>query len=162
LSAIKLLAIVLVFFLTLSGVIDFFPIKNDTASSLADAPNDPDIAWIKENTPPDAVFLNTSYLYHPASLAGRKIFLGWPYFSWSLGYDTHKRNRVAQLIYHGESRTATCNLLQQNHIDYLETRQPDPRTELEINHIFFENHFFPVYKNPANGFTIYSVSRSCQ
>jgi len=157
----KLLAIVLVFFLTLSGVIDFFPIKNDTASSLADAPNDPDIAWIKENTPPDAVFLNTSYLYHPASLAGRKIFLGWPYFSWSLGYDTRERDQTMREFFSGRDLDQTCRFLKQNRLDYLAVGNPRSEPDFEINHPFFRENFKSVYESQRRHLTIFRVGDTC-
>ena len=62
------------------GIIDFFPIYNDTKIELPDYRLNQDSFWIKNNTKPNSIFLNTTYLYDPASLAGRKIFMGWPYF----------------------------------------------------------------------------------
>lgn len=156
----KMFALLLIFFLTLSGIIDFFPIKNDALMIIADAPTNPDVAWIKENTSPKAVFLNSSYLYHPASLAGRKIFLGWPYFAWSVGYDTNKRDRVLREIYRGESLTATCSLLSENKIDYVAVEKR-ARLDFPNNSSFFEKNFISLYKNSETGFTVFSVSQSC-
>ena len=47
----KIFVVPLVLIMTLSGIIDFFAIKNDGLGELPDYPNNPDIAWIMENTP---------------------------------------------------------------------------------------------------------------
>ncbi|MEK7521366.1 MAG: hypothetical protein AAB599_01010, partial [Patescibacteria group bacterium] len=65
----KVVAGLLIVLLTFSGVIDFFAVKNDVFYKLEDYTKNPDVSWIKDNTPRDAVFLNSTYLYHPASLA---------------------------------------------------------------------------------------------
>lgn len=158
----KILVSFLVFFLTFSGIIDFFPIKNDFLYAIADAPKNPDIKWIKENTSPQAVFLNSSYLYHPASLAGRKIFLGWPYFAWSAGYDTDKRGIVMKSIYENNNKKQICQLLFNNKIDYFtveDTRDDNNLPKIEF--YFFQNNFNPIYSNYKNNFKIYEVKSNC-
>jgi len=158
----KIVAPALVFFLIFSGMIDFFPIKNDPSYFIDDASKNPDIAWIKNNTSADAVFLNSSYIYHPASLAGRKIFLGWPYFSWSAGYNTEQRDGVLREMLNPSDGQRLCFLLHQNKIQYLaiETGTKDPT--FVINYSFFNENFLSVYKNKTNDFTIYSVASGCQ
>lgn len=157
----KVVTPILLFFLIFSGLIDFFPIKNDSRVALPDYPKNPDIAWIKENTPKNAVFLNSSYLYHPASLAGRKIFLGWPYFAWSAGYDTDKRALLQKEIYQEEETTKICQKLLENKIDYVETQTtPDP--SLSIDLAFWEKNFPLAYQNPKTGFRLYKIGGACQ
>ena len=159
----KILSLIIIFFLTLSGIIDFFPIKNDSFVSLNDAPKNPDILWIKENTPPNTVFLNSSYLYHPASLAGRKIFLGWPYFAWSTGYDTEKRGKIMKLVYENKDKKRICELLIDNKIDYFTTENTKGDKNLpQIDLEFFQTNFQPDYKNLQNDFQIYEVKINCQ
>jgi hypothetical protein len=159
----KILASVLIFFLTLSGIIDFFPIRNDFLYAIDDAPKNPDIAWIKENTPPQSVFLNSSYLYNPASLAGRKIFLGWPYFAWSAGYNTDQRGKIMKAIYENKDKKKTCQLLIDNKIDYFTTEDTSGDRNLpEIDIEFFQTTFRPAYSNPKNDFQIYEVKSNCK
>ena len=158
----KILAMVIIFFLTLSGIIDFFPIKNDSSLTIDDFPKNPDITWIKEKTPPKSVFLNSSYLYHPASLAGRKIFLGWPYFAWSAGYDTDQRGKIMKAIYENKDKNKICQLLTNNKIDYLITEDTRGDKNLpEIDLESFQTTFEPVYSNPKNNFQIYEVKSNC-
>lgn len=157
----KIVTPVLIFFLILSGIIDFFPIKNDRFMTIDDYPKNPDISWIINHTPKDAVFLNSSYLYHPASLAGRKIFYGWPYFAWSLGYDTNMRFTLMKQIFNTDNFKAICLKLKQNKISYINTSDPSGIEDIKINYLFFEKNFIMVYKNPTNNLTIYDVNKSC-
>jgi hypothetical protein len=158
----KVLSLIIVFFLTLSGIIDFFPIKNDSFIAINDAPKNPDILWIKENTPPKSVFLNSSFLYHQASLAGRKIFLGWPYFAWSAGYGTEQRNKIMKNIYESQNKEEICQLLINNKIDYftIENTKGDENLP-QINLEFFQMNFQSVYKTYHNDFQIYEVKLNC-
>jgi hypothetical protein len=92
---------VMVFFvgLTISGVIDFFPILNDRKITIQDWQKQPVSVWLKENTAQDAAFVTTTYLYHPASLVGRKLFLDYGYFDWSLGYDDRTRRESLPVLF---------------------------------------------------------------
>jgi len=155
----KILALFLIFFLTLSGIIDFFPIKNDSLFAVDDAPKNPDIEWIKENTPPSSVFLNSSYLYNPASLAGRKIFLGWPYFAWSAGYDTDKRSETLRNILNSSSLPSACSILKKENINYIEMKEPNNLEKVPINYNFFKQNFIEVFKGEI---TIYDIQLTCQ
>lgn len=153
---------ILFFLLIFSGIIDFFPIMNDQKITLTDYPINKDVNWIKESTPPDSVFLNSSYIYDPASVAGRKIFLGWPYFAWSAGYNTDVRKQILSQILGSNSLDGLCKLLQENHIDYLEIQNLENRT-LEVPKVssIFSEKFIPLYINIDEEYAIYSVSENC-
>lgn len=158
----KLIVPILIFFLTLSGIIDLFPIKNDSMYTIIDAPKNQDILWIKENTPPDSVFLNSSYLYHPASLAGRKIFLGWPYFAWSAGYDTTKRDKERKRILGASTlnKDFVCDFLTTNKIHFVSLDSKEKG--ILLNYSFWETNFPKVYENKESSLFIYDVRRSCR
>lgn len=151
--------IVLVFpFLILSGVIDFFPIKNDNKMSIADYPKNPDVAWIMNNTPKDAVFLNSSYLYHPASLAGRKIFLGWPYFPWSLGHDTNGREELRKNLLATSEFKYFCDEIKRHNISYVAI---DSLENMVINSKFFLEKLTKIYENEKTGLIIFNAIDKC-
>lgn len=135
---------VLVFLLIFSGIVDFFPIYNDSKISLADYPKREEIRWIMENTPKDAVFLNSDYLYNPASLAGRKIFLGWPYFAWSQGYDTEKRDLVRKNLLKTNDWKYFCDSTIENKINYaiIENEKQSMSENFEI---VYENEIYKIY-----------------
>lgn len=153
----KVAAFVLLFFVTFSGVIDFFAVKNDFFYKIDDYPKSVEVSWIKENTPKSAVFLNSSYLYNPASLAGRKIFLGWPYFAWSLGYDTNGRDRLMREMLNASDLEGFCRAVHSNKIGYIELSNPDSNSELAINFDFFKNNFEEIFKNPKTNLFIFNT-----
>jgi hypothetical protein len=159
----KLIIIPVILFLTLTGIIDFFPIVNDNHIVLKDIPNNEAAAFIKESTPKASVFLNSSYLYNPASIAGRKIFMGWPYFAWSAGYDTHSRGKLMDNIFTSVDKREICMLLKLNKIDYFTIQDTSQDRDFpNINLRFYNNNFTPVYIDAVNpDFMIFSVSANC-
>lgn len=147
--------------LIVSGVIDFFVVFNDQKGGVADVEKSDVVTWIATNTPASSVFLNSSYIYHPASLAGRKIFLGWPYFAWSAGYDTNTRLTQMQRMYESEDPMVVCKLFTTYHISYVTIDKPP---------VIQEVHFPPspnpsilelVYEIPDKTFQIYRPKASC-
>lgn len=152
----KPIALFLVILLTFGGIIDFFPIKNDRKFKVLDIPKNKAAQWITKNTPKDAVFLNSTYLYDSASIAGRKIFLGWPYFSWSIGYNTNQRFETQQTLLTSNNKHKLCDNL--NAIDYIEVSKY-PHELLEINTFFFEKEFTKSYED--ENLTIYNVRETC-
>lgn len=156
------IVIVAIFFLIFSGIIDFFSIKNDRFMTISDYPKNLTIQWIIKNTQKNSTFLNTSYLYDSASLAGRKIFMGWPYFPWSLGYDTTQRNFEMQKIFEATNRNIACNLLWKNDISYIEIDIPslsDPNLP-KISRLYLED-LKHVYDNNLKSYFIINVNDSC-
>lgn len=157
----KTISISLFLFMTLGGIIDLFPIFNDNKVEISDYKIDQRALWIKNNTNPNSIFLNSEFLYDPASLAGRKIYLGWPYFAWSQGYNTDKRfSQLSDILGSREKNTA-CELLESNNIDYVEI-QSTPDSNFPPNSQVFSKYFKPVYKDINNNYSIYNVKGSCQ
>ncbi len=158
----KIFSTVLLFFLTLTGVIDFFPILNDSYMIVKDIPNNKAATFINQSTPKNSVFLNSSFLYHPASIAGRKIFMGWPYFPWSVGYDTNKRGVEFNLMYTSYDKELVCSLLRKNNIDYITTENTEFNRDLpKINTSFFQNNFKMIYKDNESNIEIFEIYSSC-
>ena len=145
-----------------TGIIDFFPIKNDRLITLVDIPNNKVANFILKNTPKDSVFLNSSYLYNPASLAGRKIFMGWPYFSWSAGYNTDQRQGQMQQMFNPGKKEFLCRDLEKYNIDYVETQKPIGLEGVTVNYSFFEENFKPIFEDHVKKITIFSVEKSCK
>lgn len=157
----KVFVLPFVIIMTLSGIIDFFAVANDQMGEQPDYPINPDIAWIMENTPRDAVFLNSTYFFDTASLAGRKIFFGWPYFAWSVGHDTYKRDKITRTMLNPPDLPTLCKMLNQNDIDYISIISDRRSEDFEINFEFFEQNFVKVYKNEANKIILYKTSPPC-
>lgn len=147
--------------LVLSGIIDFFAVKNDVKIPVIDLPANRAATWIRDNTPPSAVFLNSSYFFHPASLAGRKIFLGWPYFSWSAGYDTHQRFAEMKQMYEKDNLQTFCYKAKTYGIKYLTLEKIHYISEIDYQDELFERSFNLVYEDKNKNFRIYDGSSTC-
>lgn len=152
----------LIFFLTVSGVIDFFAVYNDPKGAVKDIPADKTATWILKNTPADAVFLNSSFFYHPASIAGRKIYLGWPYFAWSEGHDTTTRYNDWKKMYEEENLLSLCMDTRKADISYATVQTKNADSELKSQVKPLEKNSRPVYQNDLDGYSIYDLSGSCK
>lgn len=152
---------VYIFFLTLSGVIDFFVVFNDRKGAVADVGNSEIATWIATNTPPSSIFLNSSFLYHPANLAGRKIYMGWPYFVWGNGY-LHDRLPIMKRLYESKDPAIFCPLLQNANIAYITVE--DTTNDLVMPHIeptYFLNNYQPLYSKKDTTYAIFSTNSLC-
>ncbi len=157
----KLLAPLLFLALIMGGLVDFFPVANDHSYALSDYPANPDVSFFVDHTPRNAVVLNSTWFYHPASLAGRPIFNGYSYFTWSVGYDQTLREFQTLAIYQAPSKLIACDLLRQHHISYVELNL-HPENFIHPNWSLWQQDFHPVYFNPSSDVTVYDVKSSCQ
>jgi hypothetical protein len=151
---------VLLILLTLSGVIDFFAVKNESKGGLEDIRANPDVSFFFDHTKPQDIVLNSTWFYHPASLAGRSIFAGYSYFTWSHGYDQSAREKDQISIYRSRSKQEACNLLKKHSISYVELSK-SPENYLQPNVALWNSEFIPVYSSPRGSIKVYSVSENC-
>ena len=158
----KPVVVICTFFMIFGGIIDFFPLYNDHKVSIADYESKSESQWIIKNSAPDSVFLSTIYLYDPASLAGRKTFLGWPYFAWSQGYNTEKRGEILKEILGADNKIKTCDLLVNNNINFVEIKiEEPPNPDVPTISNLWQESFAKAYENSENRYTIYSVKKNC-
>ncbi|MBI4064917.1 hypothetical protein HY409_00910, partial [Candidatus Gottesmanbacteria bacterium] len=153
------LLVVLVVFLTLSGVIDFFVVANDRKGTIADVGNSEIATWILKNTPPSSVFLNSSYIYHPASLAGRKIFLGWPYFAWSAGYSKNRMPIMKEMYENSDNR---CQLFDTYDISFITVQDVNNDPNLpNIDLSYFLKSFSATFVSGDKTYAIFTKEALC-
>ena len=146
--------------LTLSGVIDLFPIINDTKGSIADVAVNPDAQYIQSHTEPTDVILNSTWFYHPASLAGRSIFSGYTYFTWSYGYDQITREQTLKNIYAAPDIGSLCALLTTQTIRFVELN-PKPESYVQPNLTLWDS-LTPAYENSATHLKVFDAHTLCQ
>lgn len=154
-----ILTLTLTLILTLGGLIDLFPVINDRYIEVSDSPSNPDVTYFL-SLPPKTVILNSFWFYHPASLAGRSIYNGYSYFTWSYGYDQVTREKLAINIYSALSKEIACSRLKNANINYIEI-SPNNETFLSVNDQLWKTAFIPSYANFASGMVVYSVSQNC-
>jgi len=114
----RVIAILLASPIIAGGLIDFFPIHNASFIE-TNYTKDRLIDWIRAETKPDAVFLSDKFVNHPILLAGRRIFFGYTYFTWSSGYDIGKREVAYKLMFESRNAHQVFTLLKANGIDYV-------------------------------------------
>jgi hypothetical protein len=108
--------LVLLFF---GGFCDLFPIINDHMGEMDDNQNSASAQWVLANSQPQATFLNLSSNFDFVMLTGRKIYLGVPYFNWSLGYPEQQRtDEIKKLITDNFPKAEFCDYMQTNKINF--------------------------------------------
>jgi len=150
----------LIIILTLSGIIDLFAVINDTKGTVPDVHSDPDTAYILNKTDLYAVIANSTWLYHPASIAGRAIFSGYTYFTWSYGYNQGGRESEQTALYQSPDLSMLCNRLKSEGIAAVELNER-PEQYLSPNMDLW-NNLIPDYENPQSGRRIYITEHICR
>ena len=117
----RILAAVLTVCLTITGIYDFVIIVRDngpghrvtvnTNSSLTD--------WLAQNLDSRDLILTPEYSISEVTMAGVMMYLGWPYYAWSAGYDTYGRAENAKEIYTSRDPERVKSLVQQEGITYI-------------------------------------------
>jgi hypothetical protein len=125
--------------LTVTGFIDLISLGNINAPSRAVVIQEkaPLRLWIQEHLDPDGIILSKNYYMHPALAAGRKLFNGWQYYTWSAGYDSAGRDRVVRTVLEGADPGRLADLLRKNRIRYL-LIDDETRREFRVREDLFE------------------------
>jgi hypothetical protein len=111
-------AIALLLVVTLGGAIEWFRIHNDTTVDVPFRQNRLS-DWLQSQTNSRDVFLTDRFVLHPILLNGRRIFYGWPYFGWSMGYPTGTRDALYEKMFTEKDPTKLVQLLNENGITYV-------------------------------------------
>src|SRR6266516_921005 len=155
----KFVAAVLFLLIIPGGVIDFFPIHN-TGWSEVTYRNDPLIDWLKKETTPRDIFLTDRFVNHPILMAGRRVFYGWPYYSWGAGYDAAKRDRVYTELFESKDPWKVYHLLKENGISYVAYDNAVQQGQFikRPNQHLYATYFPQVFEDTRyNGLVIYRV-----
>lgn len=118
----RLLPTMLLVLCILGGVQDFFPNLNQVQIMIPEQ-----VDWTIYSTikrlPPESKILNSKLCHDPAGLAGRSIFYGWPYFGWSQGLATAKREQFFRQLFETQDQQHFCQLLRKFNLSYLQARK---------------------------------------
>jgi sugar lactone lactonase YvrE len=157
----RLAALALALAIVIGGAIDLFPIHNSYFIHLKYG-NDPLVKWVRTNTKPHDIFLSDRFVNHQILLAGRRLFYGWPSFSWGAGYDTTKRDHVYRQLFESTDPYAVYRLLRENRIAYVAIDEGVRRGEFikRPNEDVYSLNFQKVWEDKANTYSslvIYKV-----
>ncbi|HEU0273860.1 MAG TPA: hypothetical protein VFQ83_04980 [Candidatus Udaeobacter sp.] len=154
-------AIALLLVITLGGAIEWFRIHNDT---IVDVPfkRNPLSDWLQTQTSPKDIFLTDRLVIHPILLNGRRIFYGWPYFGWSMGYPTGTRDALYEKMFTEKDPTKLVHLLNENDISYvaIDNALRSGFLKGKLNEAIYRRLFKVVFQDKENRFgalTIYQV-----
>lgn len=114
----RLLVVLLLIPILAGGIIDFFPIRN-ASFVYTNLTNDRLIKWIQAETKPRAVFLTDKFVNHQILLGGRRIWMGYTYFTWSAGYNLPPREIAYRQMWESKNAHQVFTLLKANGIDYV-------------------------------------------
>jgi hypothetical protein len=154
-------AFVLALIVMAGGVIELFRIQNDYWHDIPFR-NNRLSKWLLQNTKPTDVFLTDRFMHHPILLNGRRIFYGWPYFPWSMGYRTADRDEIYRQMLTVENPDIVLDLLQHNGIKYVAIDDGVRNGYLHVRENLFALHLRKVYQDTENRFdnlNIYEVPR---
>ena len=114
-------AVLLAVCLTATGIYDFVVILRNNGpghrvtvnmeSTLTD--------WLAEHLDSEDLLLTPEYSMSETTMSGVMMYLGWPYYAWSAGYDTYGRAQKAVEIYTSEDPTAVDRLVKEEKITYI-------------------------------------------
>lgn len=159
-----LVVILMIVALTFSGLMDVFPVVNDYDGQTNDEPHSPIQAYIRQNTPPQSQFVTTTYMYNPASMAGRFLFLDYGYHAWSMGYqDRPKRDLLPQIFSPSIDQSSWCQVVLTAGVDYVLL---DPRPEavedgrIDVTGSRLVREWSPEYTS-SDGWRLYNVKKIC-
>lgn len=159
----KPIAISLLILLTTSGFMDFFPVYNDSYHYINDIPRSDTAKFILNNSDPQSIFLPADKFYNPASLAGRRLWFGYSYFPWSMGYDTGYREAKSRNIFASNIEyEIVCGLLIDQKIDYIIISSGKGQIgDTDVQQSIIVREFNPIFQNQTEGHSIYKVKENC-
>jgi hypothetical protein len=157
----KPVAVALALVVTLGGMIEWFRIHNDIVVDVPFKQNRLS-DWLQTNTTPKDVLLTDRFVIHPILLNGRRIFYGWPYFGWSMGYPTGVRDVLYEQMFTEKDPTKLVHLLNENRISYvaIDNGVRSGFLKGKLNEPIYKRYFKMVFQDKENRFgalTIYRV-----
>lgn len=144
-----ILAILLALAMTLTSVIDFFPVSNDP-DVVVKYENDRLTTWILENTKPDDIFLTQTLLSHPILFTGRRVFLANTLYAWTAGYNVGARETLYKLMFQEINSDVLIRLLHENKIAYVAIDDGVRKNDLlrgSLNELVYQGNFEKVFED---------------
>ena len=117
----RILALVLVVCLTVTGAYDFVIILRNNGQGHRVAVNmDSSLTdWLAETLTHKDLLLTPEYSVNEVTMSGVMMYMGWPYYAWSAGYDTYGRAQKAETIYTSSDAAEIKQLVKQEKITYI-------------------------------------------
>lgn len=147
----KTISVLLIILLTCTGAYDMLTIYNANKSTLNLDMESPLTKWLKENVKEDELVLVNQDSMTETTISGVMMYNGWPYYAWSAGYNTDKRETIANEIYAEKNPKKLKILLKKEHIKYIVVDEFGEKYSSVI-----KKHLKCVYQDGTN--SIYSTT----
>ena len=159
---VRLLALFLIIPMTATGIYDFVVIlkdndKNHRTTVIMDSPL---TKWLNENLTSEDLLLTPEYAMNEVSISGVMMYLGWPYYAWSAGYDTYYRSAKAIEMYSTDSHARLAELVQEEEIDYILYEENMTLEEHDCREDVIAETFDKVYETEDGRIRIYETRQS--
>lgn len=157
----KILAAVMALCLTATGIYDFVVIlkDNDRNHRVAVNMESDTTLWLKENLDHDDLLLTPEYSMNEVTMSGAMMYLGWPYYAWSAGYDTYYRAEKAVGIYTAADDETLKRLVKEENITYILYEDGMEFEQQECREDVIAKNYPEVYKSKDGRIRIYGTQR---
>ena len=106
------------------------------------------------------LILTPEYSINEVTMAGVMMYMGWPYYAWSAGYDTYGRAEIAKTIYSSTDENTVKSLVKQEKITYILFEDGMKFEETECREDVIAKAFHLVYQSEDGRIRIYETSNS--
>lgn len=157
----KILAIVLVISLSVTGIYDFVVIikGNGPGRRVTVNMNSELTQWLEENLEKNDLLLTPEYSMNEVTMSGAMLYCGWPYYAWSAGYDTNYRAAQAVTIYNTTSDSGTLKkTVQQEKITYILFEEGSEFEQQECREETIAAAYEKVYETQDGRIRIYKTT----
>lgn len=117
----RIVAVLLTIALSITGIYDFVVIlkDNDSGHRVTVNMRSEVTEWLAQYLDHNDLILTPEYSINEVTMSGVMMYMGWPYYAWSAGYDTYDRAAKAKEIYSSTDAEAIKNLVKQEKITYV-------------------------------------------
>ncbi|HYK09060.1 MAG TPA: hypothetical protein VEW42_06195 [Candidatus Eisenbacteria bacterium] len=144
----KLLSIALIVLLTLSGIISIMVIKNDIKTSISDYQKNAFMQWASTHIPPTATIFTNGEIYDPATLVGRKTFLGRNQYIYNYGGNYNTRLINQDVLLQGKNMQDIMSIVHAHTIQYVIFYKNNfAKNERSFNNDFYNITFKKIYED---------------
>ena len=158
----RAVAVVMVFLLTCTGVVDLITLYNLDKNSVSYNQAEPVQLWVQNETDPHDIFLTHYMTFYGAPmsifLAGRSVYNGYPYFTVTAGYNIDHRGDVMKRIYNSEDPDEMRTLALSEGIRYIVIEEQNRNSdEYALKEEVFYNAFPVAFEDPERNIVIFRV-----
>lgn len=156
----KILAIVLVISLSVTGIYDFVVIikGNGPGRRVTVNMNSELTQWLEENLEKNDLLLTPEYSMNEVTMSGAMLYCGWPYYAWSAGYDTNYRAAQAVTIYTTSDSGTLKRTVQQEKITYILFEEGSEFEQQECREETIAAAYEKVYETQDGRIRIYKTT----